>query len=58
MVFEGREATTRPSNATENGHEAKSNIHEAPVSQVKLYITHFFLPMLFFVNIYFIQIAR
>ncbi|CAH1421464.1 unnamed protein product [Lactuca virosa] len=29
----GREATTRPSNATENGHEAKSNIHEVPVSQ-------------------------
>ncbi|CAI9267332.1 unnamed protein product [Lactuca saligna] len=28
-----RKATTRPNNATENGHEAKSNIHVVPLSQ-------------------------
>ncbi|KAI3670027.1 hypothetical protein L6452_41604 [Arctium lappa] len=33
MEFSGRDTTSRPGNVTENGHEAKSNMDEIPVSQ-------------------------
>ncbi|XP_024977517.1 paired amphipathic helix protein Sin3-like 2 isoform X2 [Cynara cardunculus var. scolymus] len=33
MELSGRDTTSRPGNVTENGHEAKSNIDEIPVSQ-------------------------